>query len=38
MAVLKLRPAMRYAICGVLIYMTVLWGEFGGAEFIYFRF
>jgi D-alanyl-lipoteichoic acid acyltransferase DltB (MBOAT superfamily) len=38
MAVLKLRPATRYAICGVLIYMTVLWGEFGGAEFIYFRF
>ena len=38
MVVLKFRPATRYVICGVLIYMTVLWGEFGGAEFIYFRF
>jgi D-alanyl-lipoteichoic acid acyltransferase DltB (MBOAT superfamily) len=37
-AVLTLRPVMRYAICAVLLYMTVLWGEFGGAEFIYFRF
>ena len=38
MFVLRLRPAVRYALCAALIYMTVFFGEFGGAEFIYFRF
>jgi D-alanyl-lipoteichoic acid acyltransferase DltB (MBOAT superfamily) len=36
--VLTLRPALRYAICAVLLYMIALWGEFGSAEFIYARF
>lgn len=38
MAVLKLPAVARYAVCAVVFYMTVLWGEFGGAPFIYFRF
>lgn len=38
MAVIALPSALRYAVCAVLVYSTVLWGEFGGAEFIYFRF
>jgi hypothetical protein len=38
MVVFKLPRAARYAICAVLLYVTVLFGEFGGAEFIYFRF
>jgi D-alanyl-lipoteichoic acid acyltransferase DltB (MBOAT superfamily) len=38
MIVLKLRPAVRYMVCAIVLYLTVLWGEFGGAQFIYFRF
>jgi D-alanyl-lipoteichoic acid acyltransferase DltB (MBOAT superfamily) len=37
-AIFMLRPVARYAICLALFYATVLWGEFGGGEFIYFRF
>ena len=37
-AIFTMRPATRYAICLALFYVTVLWGEFGGGEFIYFRF
>jgi len=37
-AIFTLRPVARYAICLALLYATVLWGEFGGGEFIYFRF
>jgi hypothetical protein len=38
LVVFRMPAPVRYAICAVLLYMTVLWGEFGGAEFIYFRF
>ena len=38
MAVLTLPAPARYSLCALLLYATVLWGEFGGAEFIYFRF
>jgi hypothetical protein len=38
LVVFKLPVAARYALCMLLVYMTVLWGEFGGADFIYFRF
>jgi alginate O-acetyltransferase complex protein AlgI len=38
MIVLKLPATIRFAVCAAVLYMTVLWGEFGGAEFIYFRF
>ena len=37
-AIFTMRPAARYAICLALCYVIVLWGEFGGGEFIYFRF
>jgi D-alanyl-lipoteichoic acid acyltransferase DltB (MBOAT superfamily) len=38
LVVFKLPVSARYALCVLLVYMTVLWGEFGGADFIYFRF
>jgi D-alanyl-lipoteichoic acid acyltransferase DltB (MBOAT superfamily) len=38
MVVLKLPAFVRYTLCALVFYMTVLWGEFGGAQFIYFRF
>lgn len=38
LAVLTLPAPVRYSLCALLCYATVLWGEFGGAEFIYFRF
>jgi D-alanyl-lipoteichoic acid acyltransferase DltB (MBOAT superfamily) len=38
MVVFTLPVAVCVAVCAVLFYMTVLWGEFGGPEFIYFRF
>jgi D-alanyl-lipoteichoic acid acyltransferase DltB (MBOAT superfamily) len=38
MVIFKLPAPVRYTICALLVYMTMLWGEFGGAEFIYFRF
>jgi D-alanyl-lipoteichoic acid acyltransferase DltB (MBOAT superfamily) len=38
MAVFALPRSVRYALCFLLFYSTVLWGEFGGSEFIYFRF
>ena len=27
LAVLKLRPALRYALCAIVLYLTVLWGD-----------
>ena len=29
---------LRYAVGFAMFYLTVLFGEFGGAQFIYFRF
>ena len=37
-AVPKLPLVARYAICVGLAYLTVLFGEFGGSQFIYFQF
>ncbi len=38
MALPKLSAPVRYALCFSLFYLTVFFGEFGGAQFIYFRF
>jgi alginate O-acetyltransferase complex protein AlgI len=37
-AVPKLPLVARYAVCVALVYLTVLFGEFGGSQFIYFQF
>jgi alginate O-acetyltransferase complex protein AlgI len=37
-AVLKLPGFVRYPVYVLLFYMTVLWGDFGGSQFIYFQF
>jgi hypothetical protein len=34
----KLPVAVRYSIYTAALYLTVLFGNFGGAEFIYFQF
>lgn len=36
--VLRFPPLLRYAIYAGVFYLTVLWGDFGGAQFIYFQF
>jgi D-alanyl-lipoteichoic acid acyltransferase DltB (MBOAT superfamily) len=38
MAVFRLPRALRYAVCSALVYLTLLFGDFGGTEFIYFQF
>ena len=38
MALPKLPVPLRYAVGFALFYLTALFGEFGGAQFIYFRF
>jgi D-alanyl-lipoteichoic acid acyltransferase DltB (MBOAT superfamily) len=37
-AVLKLPAVVRYPVYATLFYCTVFWGDFGGAQFIYFQF
>ncbi len=37
-AVPRLPLVARYAVCVALVYLTVLFGEFGGSQFIYFQF
>ncbi|MDQ3348750.1 MAG: MBOAT family protein [Acidobacteriota bacterium] len=34
----RLSPAMRYSVYAATFYLTMLFGNFGGAEFIYFQF
>jgi hypothetical protein len=34
----KLPIAVRYSVYAAALYLTVLFGNFGGAEFIYFQF
>lgn len=34
----KLTPAVRYSIYAAVFYLTMLFGNFGGSEFIYFQF
>jgi hypothetical protein len=38
LVVFRLPRAWRYAVCSALLYLTLLFGDFGGAEFIYFQF
>jgi D-alanyl-lipoteichoic acid acyltransferase DltB (MBOAT superfamily) len=38
LAVLRLPAAWRYAVYGAVFYLTLLFGDFGGAQFIYFQF
>lgn len=38
LAVLRLPRSVRYAIYGAVFYLVVLFGDFEGAEFIYFQF
>ena len=38
LAVPKLAPPVRYCVYTATVYLTVLFGNFGGAEFIYFQF
>jgi hypothetical protein len=28
----------RYAVYGAIFYLILLWGQFGGSQFIYFQF
>ena len=37
-AVLSLPVAVRYSVYAAMIYLTVLFGDFAGAQFIYFQF
>ena len=37
-APLALSPALRYALYGAVMYLVLLFGDFGGAQFIYFQF
>jgi D-alanyl-lipoteichoic acid acyltransferase DltB (MBOAT superfamily) len=37
-AVFYLSPVSRYAVCVSLFYLIAFFGDFGGAQFIYFRF
>jgi hypothetical protein len=34
----KLPVAVRYSVYAATFYLTILFGNFGGAEFIYFQF
>jgi alginate O-acetyltransferase complex protein AlgI len=34
----RLSPGMRYSVYAATCYLTLLFGNFGGAEFIYFQF
>jgi hypothetical protein len=34
----RLSPGMRYSVYAASFYLTMLFGNFGGAEFIYFQF
>jgi alginate O-acetyltransferase complex protein AlgI len=34
----KLHPAVRYSVYAATFYLTMLFGNFGGSEFIYFQF
>ena len=34
----RLAPAVRYSLYAATFYLTMLFGNFGGAEFIYFQF
>jgi hypothetical protein len=34
----RLSPGMRYSVYAAAFYLTMLFGNFGGAEFIYFQF
>ena len=38
LAIPKLPPAVRYSVYAATFYLTLLFGNFGGAEFIYFQF
>lgn len=38
LAVFQLPPVWRYAVYGAVLYLMVLFGDFGGSEFIYFQF
>lgn len=34
----ELSPALRYALYGAVVYLVLLFGDFGGTQFIYFQF
>jgi len=34
----KLRPALRYTVYVATLYLILLFGNFGGSDFIYFQF
>ncbi len=34
----RLAPGVRYSVYAATFYLTMLFGNFGGAEFIYFQF
>ncbi len=36
--VFRWRPVARWAVLLLLFYLTVIWGDFGGAQFYYFQF
>jgi hypothetical protein len=38
MVVFKWPVLVRYTVCAALLYLTVLFGDFAGAQFIYFQF
>jgi alginate O-acetyltransferase complex protein AlgI len=38
LAPMLLSPALRYALCGAVVYLILLFGDFGGSQFIYFQF
>jgi D-alanyl-lipoteichoic acid acyltransferase DltB (MBOAT superfamily) len=38
LALLDLRPVVRYTLYAAIFYATLLFGDFGGSEFIYFQF
>jgi alginate O-acetyltransferase complex protein AlgI len=37
-APLALSPALRYALYGAVMYLVLVFGDFGGSQFIYFQF
>lgn len=38
LAVLETPPALRYTLYAAVFYLTLLFGDFGGSQFIYFQF
>jgi D-alanyl-lipoteichoic acid acyltransferase DltB (MBOAT superfamily) len=38
LVVRRLRPAVRYSVYASTLYLTMLFGNFGGSDFIYFQF